>query len=113
MGDVPFAVFFAVVLGFVFVVYTSALVAAHTSARLPRALRYGSTDQNVRRRALLVEVPFGVALLGGGQLVMVAMLIHPASTLPVRLVAAAELVVAAAWLVYLRHLIIRGDATQP
>ena len=105
--DLAGAALIAGSLTFLVVILTAAVVSAHTSAELPAIVRYGSIPREVGRRALLVEIPIGIVLLGGGELVMALMLVHPASTIPVRILAAAQLVVAAAWILYLGRLVRR------
>lgn len=107
MADLPFALFFALVLIFMVVVYSSAVAAAHTDAQLPKALLYGSMGRRTGRQALIVEVTFGVLLLGSGQVIVLLLLVHPGSTIPVRLVATAQLLAAGVWFAYLRRLISR------
>jgi hypothetical protein len=54
-----------------------------------------------RRRSLLVQLPWAIAIIGGGHAVLLLMLLHPASTVAVRLVAGLTLAAAAAWVFYL------------
>jgi hypothetical protein len=104
MDDLAFAFAYAVILGLLVIVLTSAIVTAHTAVRLPRAFQYGSLERRVRKRALLVEVPIGLALIGGGELVMLVFLLHPASSVAVRAVSAVELLAIGAWCAYLWRL---------
>jgi hypothetical protein len=101
MEDLPLTLVFAGAVVFLVVFLTSAAVTGHTDVRLPKAVRYGSDDRKVGRRALLIEVPLGIVLLGGGGLFLLLFLLHPNSTIQVRLVAVAALVASAGWLVYL------------
>ncbi len=86
---------------------TSALIAEHTSAHVPRAL----LREEVRRpgrKALIVELPWIVAILVGGEVVLILFLVHPNSTLVVRIVAAVQLVATAGWLTYLTALVYKS-----
>ena len=107
MADLPGAALIAGSLTFLVVMITADLVSAHTDTKLPALVRYGSSPREVGRRALLVEIPIVTLLLGGGELVMALMLVHPVSTTPVRILAAAQLVAAAAWILYLGRLVRR------
>ncbi len=107
MQDLPVALLFAASLLFLVVLISSALVAEHTGARIPKALAYGSGSRRSTRRSLIVTLPWVALILGGGQLIVVLMLVHPGSTIGVRLVAAVELVAIAAWLWYLRRRVSR------
>ena len=107
MNDLPFALFYALIVGLGVIAYSSAVVTAHTRVKLPRAFQYGSDGRKVSKRALLVEVPFGLVLLGGGELVILLFLFHPASSAAVRVVSAVELLAIGAWFWYLSRLVSR------
>lgn len=110
MQDLLLMCLYAAGLLILIVFLSSELVAEHTDAQIPKALLYGS--ENVRagtgRGSLIVTLLWEGGLLGGSQLIVLLMLVHPASTLGVRLVAAVELVAVAAWLWYLRRLVSRA-----
>lgn len=107
MDDLPVASLYAISLLILIVVLSSALAAEHTNARFPKALLLlAGTIRRTGRRTLIIEIPIVIALLGS-ELVILMFLLHPQSTIPVRLVAAAELLAAGAWLVYLLGLISR------
>jgi hypothetical protein len=108
MSDVWLAALFGFALLFLVIVVTSELAAEHTSAQIPKALLYGSTPRRGSRMALAAQLPWVVALLGGGEVVFMIILLHPQSTIPVRFIATAELVGSALWFLYLRRLITKG-----
>lgn len=108
MQDFALACLYQIGLLFLIVVVSSALVAEHTEAHIPKALLYGNTVRRAGRRSLIITLPWIGAILGGGQLVVVLMLVHPASTIAVRLVSAIELVAVVAWLAFLWRLITRA-----
>ena len=58
-------------------------------------------------RTLMLEVVFVAALIGGGELVLGAALVHPASPPLVRLIAAVQLVVMLLWLRRLARIVVR------
>lgn len=107
MGDLPLTLVFGGAVVFLVIFLTSAMVTGHTDVRLPKAVHYGSDDRKVGRRALLIEVPLAILLLGGGGLFLLVFLLHPNSTIQVRLVAAAALVSSAGWLAYLVGKLVR------
>ena len=53
----------------------------------------------------LIEIPFVIAPLVIGELVLLLMLVHADPTIPVRVVAAAQLAATAGWLAYLGRLV--------
>ena len=106
MRDLPGAALYSVALLFLVVFVVSEVVARHTNAPVPKLLA-GRQDRPVERRSLIVELPVVIAILGGGQLVVVLFLLDPASTTAVRLVSAAELAAAGVWTWYLWKLVSR------
>ncbi len=108
VSDLPAVLLITAALLFLVVELTGALVVAHTDVRVPRVLQYGWISRKVERRALLIEVPFLVLLLGTGEVFVVLVLADPNSTIPDRLLAAGELIAAAAWLADLGRLVTRG-----
>lgn len=106
MQDLLLACVYTGALFFLVVFVISAIAANDTNAPVPKLLA-GPQDRRVGRRAQVVELPVVTAILGGGQLVVVLLLLHPASAIAVRLVSAAELVAAVAWMWYLRRLVSR------
>ncbi len=108
MTDLPLAALIAASVVFLVVVLSADVASAHTDIEPVLPLPSGRT--RLRRRALIVEIPILVALVGGGALLLLLVLGHPASSPPVRLVAGAALVGVATWLAYLgRRLRRRGE----
>jgi hypothetical protein len=106
--DLALAALIAASIVFLVVVLSADVVRAHTDIEPVLPLPAGRT--RLRRRALIVEIPILVGLVGGGGLLLLLVLGHPGSSPPVRLVAAAALVGGAIWLAYLgRRLLRRGD----
>ncbi len=101
MDDLALTLVFAIALVFLELLITSAMVAAHTDVRLPRALRFGDDDRKPGRRALLLEIPLFIVVVGGGVAILVLFVVHPHSTIQVRFVAAAALIASAIWFAYL------------
>lgn len=108
MMDSLLAVGLAVGLLYLLVIVTSALVSEHTDARMPKALSRLKDRRGGRRRNLIIEVPWTIAIIGGGELVMLLVLLHQNSTLAVRLIAGLELLTSAAWMAYLVRLVSRS-----
>lgn len=113
MVDLPLTLVFAGAVVLLVIILTSAMVTGHTDVRLRKALQYGSDDRKVGRRALLIEVPLAILLLGGGGLFLLVFLLHPNSTIQVRLVAVAAFIACAAWLSYLGRKVIRKRRRPP
>ena len=107
MDDLALTLVFGIVLVFLEIFLTSAMIAAHTDVRLPRALRSGADDRKPGRRALLLEIPLFIVVLGGGVVILVLFVVHPHSTIQVRFVAAAALIASAIWFAYLGRKIAR------
>lgn len=107
MDDLPLTLVFGGAVVFLVIFLTSSMVTGHTDVRLPKAVRFGSRARKVGRRALLIEVPLAIVILGGGGLFLLLFLLHPNSTIQVRLVATAALVASAGWLAYLGGKLIR------
>lgn len=105
MTDFGWAVLFAVSLTVLAVFLLSGILATHTAVDLPRWLV--RRTEGVKRRALIIEIPLVVFLIGGGELILLLALVHPRSTTPVRLVAAIQLVAAVVWAVYLARALAR------
>jgi len=99
MQDFPGALLVSLALSVVVVFITSALVAEHTSAKLPGSLY--DNKARIRRRSLLIELPWAALFLGGGEIVIIMFLLHPNSTLAVRALSAIQLLGATLWGVYL------------
>ncbi len=85
---------------FLTVFVSSALVAQHTKAAVPKLLA-GLQVPRAGRRSLIVTLPWVITILGGGQVVVALFLAHPASTIAVRVVSGAELAAAGVWTWYL------------
>ena len=98
---------FAGALTFILVFVTSSIAAEHTDVRLPQSL-VGDLPSPRRRRSLLIELPWAIVILGGGEVVMLLMLLHPNSSIPVRLVSAAQLITATCWFLFLARRIARS-----
>lgn len=113
MIDLPLTLVFAGAVVFLMIFLTSAMVTGHTDVKLRKALTYGSEDRKVGRRALLLEIPLAIVLFVGGGLFLLLFLLHPNSTLQVRLVAVTALVASAAWLFYLLRKVIRKRRRPP
>jgi hypothetical protein len=101
MTDLPAALLIAASVTILVVVVGGAMVSEHTNVQLPRTLMTGQTDRKPGRWALLIEIPWLGLSLGICCLVLLLMVVHPNSSLPVRVVAAAALVASGAWLAYL------------
>jgi hypothetical protein len=106
MGDLPLACLITSAMLFLIVFVGSEFVAAHTGTPLPKFLG-GRQVPRRGRKSLIIEIPWIGGILGIGQLVVLALLLHPASTTPVRLVAAAEVAGVAVWLWYEWQLVFR------
>ena len=101
MADLPVAVLIAASVTFLVFEISTGMVIGHTDVRLPKAAIYGHrSDRQVGRSAYIVEVPVVAFVVGGGSVILLLMVVHPGSTIPVRLVAAAALVASGAWLAY-------------
>src|SRR5512146_1533288 len=94
MTDLPLAGLIVTCELLLWIVLSAEMVAEHTGTPIPPIVR-----QPVRRGRgnLLIEIPLALWLLGIGQAVIVLMALHPASTIPIRLVAVAELAISALW----------------
>jgi hypothetical protein len=99
MRDIPAALLIVGALSMVAVFVTAALVSEHTTAKLPRGLT--GKIRRVPRRSLLIELPWVLLILGGGEIVVAMFLLHPNSTAPVRLLAALQLLGISLWGLYL------------
>jgi len=105
--DLPLVCLFAGSLTFLVVFVTSSIAAEHTNVSLPRLL-VGDLPSPRRRRSLLIELPWAIVILGGGEVVMMLFLLHPDSSLPVRGVSAAQMLFASGWLLFLANRIARS-----
>jgi hypothetical protein len=110
--DLPLACLVAGALTFILVFVTSSIATEHTCVHLPRLL-VGDLPSPRRRRSLLIELPWAIVILGGGEVVMVLFLLHPNSSLPVRLVSAAQLIAATCWFLFLARRIARSKGQPP
>lgn len=83
-----------------FAILPSVLIEAHTGRRtwLSRGDRIAVSP--IPRRALLVELPIVVILIGASQLVMVAAILSSISGLATRAIGAIELVAFALWMTH-------------
>jgi hypothetical protein len=106
VDDLPLVLLCAAASTFLVIWLSAAVVAGHTSVQLPRALKYGVVRRRVGRPSLLLEVPFVLALLGGGELAILAFLLAPESSLGVRVVCVVQLLAAGAWFRYLGGLVV-------
>ena len=109
MTDLGGALLVAVATSFGVIVMTAALVAEHTSVRVLRLPEEytRAPSPNHRTRTLIVELLWVTLIFGGGEIVVILALLHPTTTLPVRLVAVAQLAGMGAWFVYVAKAIRR------
>ena len=113
MSDLPVALLITLAETFLLIALTGALAREHLGVVLPMPWLFGTTPPNVSRRALIVELPLAGLLLGLGELVVVLMLFHPASSVGVRMVAASQLLIALAWAWYLgKRIAARGNGPR-
>ena len=69
MQDLALACIYSIGLLFLIVVVSSALVAEHTDARIPKVLLYGTSVRRAGRKSLMMTLPWIGVILGGGQFV--------------------------------------------